>query len=341
MSESQPIPAERLRQLINGYQVTQAIHVSVTLGLPDRLAAGRRSVDELAAETGTHPRSLYRLMRALAAIGILTELDDEGRWFELTELGHLMRRDTPESLADWAAYVARPYHWEAWGQLLHTVHSGQAGFAALHDGESVWDWRRRHPEESEVFNRAMRALSAATARRLAERYDFGRFATIADLGGGDATLLAAVLTRHPGLRGVLFDLPHVVRDAPANLDAAGVTDRCEIIAGSFFDEVPAGCDAYVLKSILHDWDDEASVRILNVVHDAADRGAGLLIVERALAQHNAGVVAAMSDLNMMLMTGGAERTVAEWQVLTDAAGFEIADVIDVGLGWCVVDARRA
>ena len=227
------------------------------------------------------------------------------------------------------------------GELLHTVRTGQGAFAARHGGESVWEWRRRHPEENEVFNRAMHALSSTTARRLAERYDFSRFATIADLGGGDATLLAAVLAGHPALRGVLFDLPHVVADAPKTLAAAEVADRCEIIGGSFFDTVPGGCDAYVLKSILHDWDDESSVRILTTVHGAAERGAALLIVERSMAERAAAVVAAMSDLNMMVMTGGAERTLAEWKALTDAAGFEIVGTVDLGAGWSVVDARRA
>jgi hypothetical protein len=341
MDQRQPSHEDRLRQLVNGYQVTQAIYVAVTVGLPDLLAGERRSPEELAAETRTHPGSLYRLMRALAATGVLTELPDgDGRSFELTELGHLLRSDAPGSLADWAAYVARPHHWESWGDLLHTVRTGEGAFAARHPGESVWEWRRRHPEENEVFNRAMHALSATTARRLADGYDFGRFSTLADLGGGDGSLLAAVLVRHPRLRGVLFDLPHVVADAGSTLEKAGVADRCEISAGSFFDHVPAGCEAYLLKSILHDWDDASSLRILEQVRDAAGPETALLIVERTLDEHRAGAVAAMSDLNMMVMTGGAERTITEWRTLTDACSFELTGTVDIGGGWSVIEARR-
>ncbi len=330
-------PVERLRQLVNGYQVTQAIHVMVTLGLPDLLADGSRSSADLAGETGTHPGSLHRLMCALAAIGVLTE---RVNGFQLTELGNLLRGDIPDSLAGWAAYVARPYHWAAWGDLLHTVRTGEIAFDARHGGESVWDWRSRHPEENEIFNHAMHALSATTARRLAEGYDFSRFSTLADLGGGDGTLMAAVLTRHRGLRGLIFDLPHVVIDAPSRLMAAGVADRCKIVAGSFFDVVPLGCDAYVLKSILHDWDDDASVRILERVRDSTNPGTALLIVERALVEQHAGPLAAMSDLNMMLMTGGKERTLTQWRGLTDASGFTITGTVDLGAGWWVIDTRR-
>ncbi len=200
--------------------------------------------------------------------------------------------------------------------------------------------RSRYPEDNEIFNHAMHALSAATARGLAEGYDFSRFSTLADLGGGDGTLISAVLTRHRGLRGVIFDLPHVVIDAPSRLMAAGVADHCEIVAGSFFDVVPVGCEAYVLKSILHDWDDDASVRILERVRDSTKPGTALLIVEGALVEQHAGPLAAMSDLNMMLMAGGKERTLTRWRALTDASGVAITYNVDVGAGWWVIGARR-
>jgi hypothetical protein len=338
---AEPQVGERLRQLVNGYQITQAIYVAVTLHLPDLLAEGSRTADDLAIAANADERSLYRLLRALAALGILAEeRHGDPSSFTLTEMGQLLRSDVPGSLAGWAGFVARPYHWEAWGDLLHTVRTGEQAFAARHEGESVWTWRQRHPDESRIFDRAMSAISAAVAGRLADAYDFSRFGSLVDLGGGDGTLLATVLPRHPRLRGVLFDLPHVVAGAHQVLAAAGVADRCDIAAGSFFGHVPSGGEAYILKSILHDWDDTASTQVLHRIREASQPGATLLIVERTLHDVDPSPVAAMSDLNMMVNTGGAERTTTEWKVLVHAGGFELTQSIDIGLGWSVLEATK-
>ena len=332
---------ERLRRMVNGYQITQAIYVAVTLGLPDLLAEKPRTAADLALAAKADPHSLHRLLRALAAVGILADERHEiGSSFMLTELGQLLRSDVPGSLAGWAGFVARPYHWEAWGDLLHTIRTGEQAFAARHGGESVWSWRERHPEESRIFDRAMSAISTAVAGRLADRYDFSRFGSLVDLGGGDGTLLATVLPHHPGLRGVLLDLPHVVTGAHKVLAAAGVADWCDIVAGSFFEHVPSGGEAYILKSILHDWDDTASTQLLHRVHEASQPGAALLIVERTLADVDPSPVAAMSDLNMMVNTGGAERTTTQWKLLLEEAGFELTQSIDIGVGWSVLEATR-
>lgn len=339
MTQAARQPGEQLRLLINGYQVTQAIYVAVTLGLPDMLADGRRDVEALATETHTDPGSLYRLLRALAAVGVLGEtLEDDRRRFELTELGQLLRSDAPGSLAGWAAFVARPYHWDSWGDLVHSVRTGEAAFTAHHDGESIWTWRQRHPEESQIFDRAMSAIAAVVGRGLVETYDFGRFSSIADLGGGNGTLLATVMRRYPAARGVLFDMPHVIAGAKSTLDSAGVSDRCQVVAGSFFDHVPPGCDAYMLKSILHDWDDASCVRILQQVREASEAGTAVLIVERVVSETEPSPIAAMSDLNMMVNTGGRERTMSEWKALLAAGGFELTGSVDIGIGWFVVEA---
>ena len=187
----------------------------------------------------------------------------------------------------------------------------------------------------------MSAVAGIVASRLVDKYDFGRFSSVADLGGGDGTLIATVLTRYPGVRGVLLDLPHVIAGATKTFEAAGVSDRCQLVPGSFFDDVPPGCDAYLLKSILHDWDDASSVRIVQRVSAAAKPGAALLIVERIVGDTDPSVVAAMSDLNMMVNTGGAERTTSEWRALLEAGGFEFRDTVDIGLGWFVIEASRA
>jgi hypothetical protein len=334
------VPArERLRQLVNGYQVTQAIHVAVVLGLPELLAAGPRSVSDLAAQTGSDHESLHRLLRALTSVGLLrTSGEDDGRQFELTELGHLLRTDVTGSLAGWVALVGRPYHWEAWGDLLHSVQTGETAFDARHGGENVWAWRERNPEESRIFDRAMSAVSTAVARGLADAYDLGGCSVVADLGGGEGTLLASILPLYPDMRGVLFDLPHVASGALAILDGAGVADRCEVVPGSFFESVPLGCDAYLLKSILHDWDDVAAVQILRRIREAAAPASMVLIVERILDDGEPSAIAAMSDLNMMVNTGGQERNLRQWRALTGAAGFEITRSVDIGSGWSVIEA---
>jgi hypothetical protein len=330
---------ERLRQLVNGYQVTQAINVAIVLGLPDLLAVGPRSASDLAAQTGSHHGSLYRLLRAMTSVGLLrTSGDGDGRQFELTEAGHFLRTDVNGSLAGWVALVGRPYHWEAWGDLLHSVQTGETAFDARHGGESVWAWRERNPEESRIFDRAMSSIASSVARGLVDAYDFGRFSTVADLGGGEGTLLATILPRYAHMKGVLLDLPHVVSGAPVILGAAGVADRCEVVPGSFFEAVPPGCDAYVLKSILHDWDDAASVQIMRRIREATSSTSIVLIVERIVDDAEPSAIAAMSDLNMMVNTGGQERSVGQWRALTNAAGFEITRSVDIGFGWSVIEA---
>jgi hypothetical protein len=326
--------------MINGFQVSQAICAAVTLGLPDLLAGGPRRAEDLATETETDARSLYRLLRALGTFGILSEQrEGDAREFGLTDLGELLRTDVSGSLAGWAALVARPYMWAAWGDLLHAVRTGEDAFAGQH-GESVWAWRERHPDESRIFDRAMSAISATASTRLVQNYDFARFSSLADLGGGDGTLLATALSRYPDLRGVLFDLPHVVPGATARIAAAGLSDRCEVVRGNFFDGVPPGCDAYVLKSILHDWDDASTLRILRNVRDAAAPGTVLVIVERTMTDLAPAFAAGMSDLNMMVITGGMERTMSEWSYLAQESGFAITAAIDIGVSWSAIEAIR-
>lgn len=258
-----------LRRLVNGYQITQAIHVATTLGIADLLAGGPRSSDDLAAETGAHPGALYRLMRALAGAGVFRET--EGRRFALTGLGDCLRADGPDSLAGWTAFVGEPYHWQVWGDLLHSVQTGETAFHHVH-GTDPWTYRARHPESSARFDRAMASLSRQVAAAVLAAYDFGRFGTVVDIAGGSGTFLAAILARHATMRGILFDLPHVVAGAGPILAAAGVVGRCTIVEGSFFEAVPPGGDAYVLKAILHDWDDEDCVRILQTCRQAMTGG---------------------------------------------------------------------
>ena len=302
--------------------MSQAVHVAATLGIADLLADDSRTVDDLASSTSSHPDALYRLLRALASIGILHE--EPGRAFSLTELGDGLRSDSPESLAGWALYVGRPYYWNAWAHLLHSVRTGENAFQSVH-GKTIWEYRADHPEESAIFDGAMTALTRRVNSALLESYDFERFATVVDVGGGHGVLLAALLARYPAMRGVLFDQPHVVALAHDLLGVAGVTDRCRVIGGSFFESVPEGGDAYLLKAILHDWEDAEAVAILEVCRRAMRADATLLVVERILAPPNEGLAAKFSDLNMLVGPGGRERTVDEFAALFETAGFGLRD----------------
>jgi hypothetical protein len=333
MPPTEPSPSAQLRRLAAGYQVTQAIHVAATLGIADLLADGPRSNAELAEATDTHPDSMYRLLRALASIGVLEE--EDGRRFLLTPVGDGLRSDAPESLHGWAAYVGRPYYWNAWASLLHSVRTGENAFRAVH-GTDVWDYRSRHPEEGAIFDRAMMSVTRRVNRSLLDAYDFGRFATVVDVGGGNGALLAALLGEHAGLRGILFDQPHVVAGAAGVLGE--LADRCQVVGGSFFESVPAGGDAYVLKSIIHDWEDAEATAILGVCREAMAVGAALLVVERELGAPNETPEAKFSDLNMLVGPGGRERTLAEYERLCTAAGFELVGETPTTWGVAVIEA---
>jgi hypothetical protein len=337
VAHADPDSANTLRRMVEGYQVSQAIHVAATLGIADLLADTRRTSDELAAATGTHPPTLYRLLRALASLGLLHEL--EGHRFELAALGQPLRSDVPDSVAGWAAFVGRPYYWQAWSGLLHSVRTGENAFRHVH-GTDVWAYRSAHPEESAVFDRAMTTLSRRANAALLATCDFGRFRMLVDVGGGNGALIAAVLAAHPGLQGVLFDQPHVVSAAAALLARAGVAERCRTVGGSFFEAVPEGADAYVLRAVIHDWEDEDAIRILAQVRRALGEGGKVLIVERVIAPPDEGRDAKFSDLNMLVGPGGRERTREDFVALLEHAALQLERVLDAG-GFCVLEAVAA
>jgi hypothetical protein len=327
-------PAVELRRLVNGYQVSQCIYVAAALGIADLLADGPRPSDELAAETDADPPSLYRLLRALAAVGVLREEDD--RRFALTELGEALRSDAQEGIAGWAAFVGRPSHWQAWGDLLHSVRTGENAFRHVH-GTDVWSWRADRPEENANFDRAMTTLTRSSNRALVDAYDFGRYGTIVDVGGGNGALLALLLSKYPAMEGVLFDQPHVVAGAGEVLGGAGVADRCRVLGGSFFGGIPTGGDAYVLKAIIHDWEDEESIAILRGCRAVVPAGGALLVIERLLGPPNTDPAAKLSDLNMLVAPGGRERTVDEFESLLAAAGFRLAGATPTAAGLSVIE----
>ena len=327
-----------LRNLVNGYQASQAISVAATLGVADLLAAGPRASDDLARETGADADALYRLLRALAAVGVLHE--EDGRRFALTELGEPLRSDVPGSLAGWAEFIGRPSVWQSWGALLHSVRTGENAFRHVH-GADVWSWRVDRPDESAVFDRAMASLTGGVNRALLDAYDFGRFGTVVDVGGGNGALLASLLRAFTGMRGILFDQPHVTALAHEVLGEAGVADRCQVVSGSFFEGVPEGGDAYVLKAIVHDWEDPEAVALMQACRRAASDDAVLLLIERDLGGPNEAAAAKLSDLNMLVNPGGRERSVEEYAALLDAAGFRLLTATPTASGLSVLEAAPA
>ncbi len=313
-------PYVALRKLMNGFQVSQAIHVAATLGIADLMSEQPRSVTELAVATQTHPPSLYRLLRALASVGIFRE--EANRSFALTPMGACLRKDAAQPAGSWAAFIGRPEYREAWGQLLHSVRTGENAFRHVY-GLSVWEYRERNPEAGAAFDQAMSAGSRATANAVIEACDFARSQCVVDVGGGQGVFVAVALVNYPSLRGIVFDQPHVVERAQHVLRDLGVDDRCRIVGGDFFKEVPTGGDAYVLRFILHDWEDKEAVAILKSCRRACGRGGRLLVIEREVGAPNEGADTKFSDLNMLVSPGGRERTREEWQTLFLQAGLSL------------------
>ena len=309
-----------LLRLIYGYQVTQAIHVAAVLGIADELADGPRAVGDLASATATHAGALHRLLRALAAVEVLHE-EPDGR-FGLTALGEALRGPA----GTLAAFFGRPNHWTAWGQLLHSVRTGENAFRAVH-GVDVWEYRARHPEERAIFDAAMTGFSHRVDAAVAAAHDFGRYGVLVDVGGGRGALLAGILAHHPGVRGVLFDQPAVVAGADG--------DGFEIVGGSFFESVPEGGDAYLLKSVLHDWEDGPAIEILRTCRRAARAGTALLVIERQFALP----ATKLSDLNMLVGPGGRERSLEEYAALLAAADYELVGETPTAAGVSVIEGR--
>lgn len=332
---SQTKARDELFRMICGFQISQAIIVATDLGLADHLRSGPRCCRDLATATGTHAGSLGRLLRTLAALGVLQE-DEHGR-FALTAVGEYLRSDVAGSHAPLATLLGRPYVWAAWVDLVHSVRVGSPAFDHVH-GRSVWQYRAQHPEDGAIFDRAMGAGTSVFAQAVMAVTDFGRFKHIVDVGGGDGSFLAELLGTHGNLTATLLDQPHVI-DAPGAIDAKPeATRRCRKVAGDFFTSVPAGADAYLLKWILHDWDDEAAIQILRTCRRAMKADSRLVLVENLIGTCNDQSLATLMDLNMMVLTGGKVRTRADHCCLFEEAGLQLVSVMPTNSPLWVIEA---
>lgn len=321
----EPPPAAQVLEMVMGKAVTQLLHVAARLGIADLLSDGPQSVDDLADATDTQASSLYRTLRALAGLGVFAET--EPRHFSLTSLAEPLRTDASDSVRDFAIMFGSGWHNRAWSNLLHSVRAGEPAFDRAF-GEGLFEHLQAFPERLAVFNDAMTSLSRQDAGAVMQAYDFSGFDTVVDVGGGHGFLLAKILSAYPSIRGVLLDVPEVAAGARATVEAAGVQDRCQIVEGDFFESVPEGADAYILKLIIHDWDDERAITILQNCREVMSSDAALLVVNAVVPPGNEPYIGKLVDIEMLVMTpGGKERTEEEFRQLLNEAGFELTRTI--------------
>jgi hypothetical protein len=317
-------PEVKLLELMRGYRQPRALHLAVELGIPELLAGGAKSAEELASATGSHAPSLARLLRALASSGVFAETSHAV--FAHSPMSELLRRDHANSRVPSILFLGAAYTLESWAAIEHSVRSGKSAFEHVH-GVSKWEYNQQHPAEGAIFDQVMAGARPARIAGLLGGYDFASSSVVVDVGGGRGQLLAGVLARHAALRGVLYDLPGVVRDAPPLLAAAGVAERCSIESGSFLERVPAG-DTYVLSDILHDWPDEQCLAILQACRASVADGGRLLVVEHLLVPGATPAHIAWLDLQMLVEFGeGRQRSADELARLFEATGFRLESVL--------------
>jgi ubiquinone/menaquinone biosynthesis C-methylase UbiE len=336
-ADAPPQPEAVLTQMLMAPLVTQALRVVAELGVADLLANGARSVGELAAETGTHAPSLYRFMRALAGCGVFAET--EGRVFELTPMAELLRTGVEGSMRDLAIFLGADWHWQVWGDAPYSARTGRAAWEHVH-GREVFPYFAENEGAARVFDNAMTSLSKMVSKAVVEAYDFSSVRKLADIAGGHGSLLASILRANPHLRGLLFDTPQVIAGAQAHVEAEGVGHAVELASGDFFESVPAGADAYLMKHIIHDWDDARALSILRNCHRAMPEDGKLLLVEMVVPTGNEPHLAKIQDLEMMLSPGGLERTRDEYRELFAAAGFELTRIIPTASPMSVIEGVK-
>ncbi len=330
----QPAPVALL-ELATGAWVSQAISVAARLNVADHIGHSSMESDELAKLCSCQPQSLYRLLRALTVVGVLTE--EEGRKFRLTTIGHCLREDHPRSMKYMITHIGR-VGWPAWGDLEHSVRTGQNAIEHLY-GMKPFEHLNSTPENAEIFNKAMTNVSKIELDTILGAYDFSGFKVLADIGAGHGALLASILRATPDLHGILFDLKNVVAGAKTDLSLSSVEERIAFHEGSFFDEIPTGADAYIMKHIIHDWSDDEAVAILANIRKVIPATGRLLLVETVIPARNEAHFSKILDLEMLVLTTGRERTGEEFAALFRRAGFELARIVPTMSMACVIEAK--
>jgi hypothetical protein len=338
MPSKNPPPSAAILQFITNMWATQSVATFARLGMADVLASGPQPASVVAERTGANPDATYRLLRGVAAVGVVEALPK--RRFALTPLGEVLRGDVPGSMRSFIIAETAPGHWLPWGHMEHSVRTGKpATFTTL--GKDAWDYYAENPEEARQFAQSMSGLSAMAIEAILDVYSFEGAKLLVDVGGSHGSLLAAVLKTVPKAKGILFDLPHVIEGAPPHLERAGVAKRVTRVAGSFFDSVPAGGDTYLLKLILHDWNDDECVKILGCCKNAMAPGAKVVVLDMLITDKGPPGPAPFMDLNMLVMHTGRERTAEEFAGLYARAGLKLDKVVLTASPFAVIVGRAA
>ena len=322
--------------MLTGHWIQQMISVVTRIGLPNHLGAEPRDVGELARELEVHPESLFRICRALSKVGVLTV---NGTRIGLTDVGRVLRDDAPNSVKHVACFAGSPGPWKAWGELIRTLEKPESTVKYAH-GTDFWSYLAEHPEEASHFNRSMANISNSAMAAVLSRYDFSYADVVCDVGGGAGSVVALLLEKNPRQRGVVYDVPGVIADARVFWKEKPLADRCSFVAGNFLESVPVGADAYVLKNIVHDWNDANAQKILSNCSAAMSDNAKLVLLESPLVDDGP-TFSFLLDVHMMVLFGGRERTPAEYGALLTASGLELTQVVPTGGLLTVLEARRA
>lgn len=337
--QAQPAHA-RLLEMITGYWISCGVHVAARLKIADHLAQGPMNIADLSKAAGANAPTLYRLMRMLSSEGLFRETD--GYRFENTPLSQVLRSDVPGSMHGMAVMTVDSYNIDAWKDLIASVRTGETAFHKVF-GMRAFEWLATHPEQAREFGEAMTSLSGAENPAVAEALDVTGIAKLVDVGGGHGSLLAAILKRNPGLRGIAYDRPEVIENArkDAHVTEKGVAERCELVAGSFFESVPPGADACIMKYILHDWEDELCVRILSNCRKSMGAKGKVFVVDNVIPAGNDPHWGKLLDLHMLVIAGGRERTKEEFEKIFGAAGFRLVRVVPTKCPLSIVEGVAA
>lgn len=323
---SEEPPQIALIKMMFGAWISQAIYVVASLGIADLLQNGDKSVADLAQKTDTHPPYLYRILRALACVGIFTEVEPQK--FALTDIAKCLQSDVPGSLRALSMMLGDEWNWHSWGDILSIIKTGKPALNRLYNVENAFEYFAKHPESGKLFNDAMSGFSYNVHTAVVDAYNFSDISTIVDIAGGHGTLISSILTANPSMKGILFDLPSVISGATETLQNKGVLNRCKTISGDFFQSVPLNGDAYILSNIIHDWDDKDCIRILKNIHQSIVKNGKLLVVEMVVPPNDIPHLSKLLDLEMLIMyPGGRERTKTEFHQLYETAGFHLTRII--------------
>jgi hypothetical protein len=324
--------------MVSGYWLSQSIYVAAKLGIADLLQHGPQSCQELANQTDSNVSALYRLLRALASVGVFRET--ETQVFTLTPLAEHLCSDHPLSVKATAIMLGETPHYQAWGQALYSVKTGKPAFDH-HFGMGVFEYFKSHPEDAEIFEQSMNSFSLSEEKAILSVYDFSDLKTLVDVGGGYGEMLGTFLQQYPDHLGILFDEEYVITHCQPTLEKHGIVNRCQAVSGNFFESIPPGGDAYLLKHIIHDWDDERAIKILKNCCNVLDNHSKVLVMEMVVPDGNVPSSSKMLDLNMLVMCpGGKERTKEEFEDLFTKAGLKLNRIIPTQEDICIIEGIK-